>query len=670
MTHQTLRWAAVVGKSGQCFPQVRIVSPPPVRFIAAPEDSPCGCARDASELLIMRFPKKFPVLALTGCSSSLLLFTAPAMAEGADAPVSEMETIVVTGTAGPMTIGESLSSVTVIREEDIKAQNPAELQDLLRGQPGIDIVSNGSFGKNTSVYTRGTGSDSTVFMIDGIRLRSATSGGAPWQFVPVELVERIEIVRGPRSSLYGADAVGGVVQAFTVDPRPGQHGWIEGAAGNFDTQRVNAGVAVSTGRTRLSLNGLHKESDGAPLVEGGEDQGYRNSAGVARMTHEFDNGGEAALVFMESTGNTEFEGGETDFTIRTAGFRLDTPVSDYWRSSIQFSEARDEQDNVTSYGASTFNTQTRTGRWENTLTMNVHEWVLGAELQDESVESTTAFDENSRSNSALFSQLRLHFGPTDVQLSLRGDDNEAYGKNETGGIALGHSIDRYHRVRASYGTAFRGPTFNDLYYPTEVYNDGSAYSGNPDLKPEESDAYEIGVGGSYLNWFWDLALYQMDVDNLIELHFDVPTLTLSPANVSKARIRGAELAAGLNVDGWRLATALAYTDPRDTETDNRLRRRSDRSMRVDLDHDFTNWSVGTTYHVQGERYDDAANTKKLAGYATLDLRASWAFARNWSTRLTVANVFDREYATAQRFSGAKYIAAGRTGMLSVRYDFQ
>lgn len=616
----------------------------------------------------MRFSKKLPMLALTGCSSSLLL-SVPVYADEL-APTSELEAIVVTGTAGPLTIGESLSSVTVIREQDIQRRNPAEMQDLLIGQPGIDVISNGSFGKNTSVYTRGTGSDSTIFMIDGVRLRSATSGGAPWQFVPVELMERIEIVRGPRSSLYGADAVGGVIQAFTVDPQPGQQGWIEAAGGNFTTQRYNAGVALSSGNTRMSLNGLYKESEGAPIVEDGDSRGYRNGAGVARLTHEFANGGEAALVFLESTGNTEFEGGESDFTVRTAGFRLDTPVSDYWRSSVQFSEARDEQDNVTSYGASTFNTLARTGRWENTLTMDVHEWVIGAELQDESVKSTTDFDEQSRSNAALFSQLRLHFGPTDVQLSLRGDDNEAYGKNETGGIAIGHSFDHEHRVRASYGTAFRAPTFNDLYYPTENYPDGSAYAGNPNLQPEESDAYEIGVSGSYRHWFWDLALYQMDIDNLIELQFDVPTLTLSPANVSSARIRGAELAAGLNLQQWRLATALTYTDPRDTDTDNRLRRRSDRALRVDVDRAINNWTLGATYRAQGERYDDAANTKKLAGYATLDLRASWAFARNWSTRLSFANVFDRKYATAERFSGAKYIAAGRTGMLSVRYDFQ
>ncbi|MDC0661224.1 TonB-dependent receptor domain-containing protein [Marinobacter sp. SS21] len=622
----------------------------------------------------MSATKKLPAQVLTGCSSSLLLsssvlLSTAALAAEPEASVPELDTIVVTGTAGPLTIGESLSSVTVIKEDEIRAQNPSELQDLLRGQPGIDVVTNGSFGKQTSVFTRGTASDSTVFLLDGVRLRSATSGGAPWQFVPVELVERVEIVRGPRSSLYGADAVGGVIQAFTVDPQPGHHGWVEAAAGNFDTQRVNVGVAASSERTRISLNGVHKESDGAPVVEGGDDRGYRNSAGVARLVHEFDNGGEAALVLLESQGNTEFDGGNTDFMIRTFGFRLDAPLSDYWRTAVQLAEARDEQETFGSFSDSTFNTLTRSARWENTLTLDVHEWVLGAELQDEQVKSTTDFDENSRSNGALFTQLRLHFGPTDVQLSLRGDDNEAYGKNETGGLALGHSIDRSHRVRASYGSSFRAPTFNDLYWPFQNFGT-SSFTGNPDLAPEKADAYELGASGSYDHWYWDLALYQMDIENLIELQFDIPTLTLSPQNVSEARIRGAELSGGLAMDDWRVNASVAVTDPRDEATDKRLRRRSSHSARLDVDRAIANWSVGGSVAAYGYRYDDAANDKRLPGYGTLDLRASWTFAEDWSTRLTVANVFDKEYATAERFDGTDFVAAGRTALLSVRYDFR
>lgn len=589
-----------------------------------------------------------------------------AVAQGQE-NVERLEPIVVTATIGPRTAGESLSSVTVIDEERIREQQPTEFHELLRAQPGVTLVGNGSFGKNTSVYTRGTANDSTIFLVDGVRLKSATNGGAPWQYFPAELVERVEVVRGPRSALYGADAVGGVVQAFTLDPKAGQRGWLEAGAGNFNSQKVGAGVSGRSGNTRFSLSGLHKETDGAPIIRGGDDKGFRNTAGVGRITHEFANGGEAGVVLMQSEGNTEFEGGETDFLIRTLGFRLAAPVSDYWHTAVLLSESRDEQDNFFATSSSVFNTKTRTARWENTLTVDVHELALGGEVVSEQVSGTTEFDESSRANTAVFSQLRLNFGPSDVQLSLRVDDNEAYGHKETGGIALGHALDRAHRVRLSYATSFRAPTFNDLYYPLETYDFGGSYAGNPDLQPEKGGSLEAGVSGHYRHWFWDVALFQLDVEDLITTATDDEG-NMRPANVNEARIRGTELSAGFDYDGWRGAAALTLLDPRDRETDNRLARRSAQGLRLDLDRDIGNWSLGSSLTAEGYRYNEASNANRLAGYGTLDLRAGWRFARDWSTRLSVANVLDKEYATARRFDGLGYIPAGRTAMLTVRYD--
>ncbi len=608
--------------------------------------------------------------ALLSFFTVLPLVTAVAhAAESGELMVAELDPIVVTATLGPRTVGESLSSVTVVSEEELAQRSPTEFSEVLRGQPGINVISNGSFGKNTSVYTRGTGSESTLFMIDGVRLRSATSGGAPWQFLPVDLVERVEIVRGPKSSLYGADAVGGVVQAFTIEPTPGNSGWLELSGGSFDTYKELAGVSFGDDNTRASLSGLHQETDGTAIVEEGEDRGYRNSAGVARVVHDLQNGGRASAVLMQSEGNTEFEGGDTDFLIRTLGLSLETPVSDQWQTRVLFSEARDEQETFNDlYDDSVFDTRTLTGRWENTFTLDVHELVVGTELVSDQVSGTTEFDETSRFNTALFTQLRLNFGPTDLQFSLRGDDNEAYGKQETGGVALGHAFDRAHRLRISYGTAFRAPTFNDLYYPLEVYSWGGSYSGNPDLEPEESGMVELGVSGRYQYWFWDVALYQLDVENLISLETDA-TGRMMPVNVDEARIRGLELASGFERDEWNGQISVALADPRDREMDNRLRRRSAQTVRMTLDKRIQDWSLGGTFIIEGYRYDDADNDNRLPGYGTLDLRAGWAFAPGWSSRLTVANVFDKEYATAERFDGSKYIAAGRTAMLSVRYDF-
>ncbi|MFT4818957.1 MAG: vitamin B12 transporter [Marinobacter psychrophilus] len=581
-----------------------------------------------------------------------------------------LDPIVVTATLGPKTVGESLASFTVIDEEEIRSKAPADVSDLLRGQPGINVTGNGSFGKTTNVNIRGVQSAGTVFLVDGIKLHSATSGGAPWQFFPTELIQRVEIVRGPRSSLYGADAMGGVIQAFTLDPKQGERGWVEAGAGNFDTQKVSAGVSGSAGSTRFSLSGLHKETDGTAVrkniknLEQDQEKGFRQTAGLGRVVHELENGGEASAILLQSEGNTEYEGGNTDYTIRTVGLGLVAPLSDYWQTGIQFSESQDDEKTLSSSGESYYyDTRLRQARWENTFSYSVHELVVGAELQQDEVESTEDFTETSRTNTAVFSQLRLNFGPLDTQLSLRSDDNEAYGTNETGGLALGYKFDQSHRVRASYGTAFRAPTFNDLYIPYIKFPSGYEYQGNSNVKPEESESYELGIRGNYRVWFWDLAVYQMDIEDLI-ITDKIGTIN-TKVNVSEARIRGAEFGGGYELDGWRTSLGLTYMNPEDRETGNQLRRLTTRTARVDLDKTISSFVVGGSVIAEGDRYDDTKNKNRLPGFATLDLRAKWNFAPNWSSRVTVANVFDKEYSTAKN-----YVSAGRTAMLSVRYDIQ
>jgi len=607
--------------------------------------------------LRVHFMKAFRLVA-----SSLLVpfsLTPLSIAVAQESTGATLDPIVVTATLGPKTVGESLASVTVIDEEQIRARAPADFADLLRGQPGINVVGNGSFGKSTSVYTRGIENAGTVFLIDGVKLHAATGGGASWQYVPTDLIQRIEVVRGPRSSLYGADAVGGVIQAFTLDPKQGQRGWVEVGAGNFDTQKASAGVSGSAGNTHFSISGLHKESDGTAIVENGDDRGFRNTSGLGRIVHELDSGGEASIMLLQSEGNTEFEGDNTDYLIRTFGFGLMTPVNDNWQTAVQFSESRDEtEQNVR---GSEFNTRLRQGRWANTFFYNVHELVVGAELQQDDVESTRDFTETSRTNTAVFSQLRLNFGPVDVQASIRSDDNEAYGTNETGGLALGYKFDQSHRIRASYGTAFKAPTFNDLYWPGIPPN----FRGNPDLEAEESENYELGISGNYQTWFWDMALYRIDVDNLITYDRSVG----QNFNIEEAKIQGAEFSGGYERNGWRASAAFTYMDPEDQTNNKQLVRRTKQTARFDLDKTMSNVMFGGSIIAEGDRYNDAKNEELLAGFATLDLRVGWNFAPSWSTRLTVNNVLDKEYSTADGFYG-KYIPAGRTAMLSVRYEIQ
>ncbi|RTR02378.1 TonB-dependent receptor domain-containing protein [Halomonas nitroreducens] len=595
--------------------------------------------------------------------AALCLGTAPlASAATADTNDSITETelrldpLVVSATLSPRTTSDSLASVSVIDEAALRRQDPQDVTDILRAQPGVDVSSNGDFGKTSSVFLRGTGSESTVLMIDGIRLRSATTGGPAWQFLEPRMFERIEVVRGPRGSLYGADAVGGVVQLFTPEGEGGPSPSITLGGGSFDSRRASASLAGSEGGTRYAFSASHFATEGSEVVEGEGDKGYDNTTGFARLSHTFASGAEVGVLALRARGNTEFVGGDTDFVQQVAGLYGELPVTDAWTSRLTLSEARDESDNTDAFGDSVIDTRTHTARWENTLTFGPHELVAGAEYSEDEVSGTTDFAERKRDNVAAFAQALMDFSPVSVQAGLRHDDNEAFGEELTGSLALGYDLDDHHTLRASYGTAFRAPTFNELYWPG---------FGNPDLDPERSETVELGLRGQFGKGFWDLAVYRTEVEELI-----ANTLVdgrFAPFNVDQARIRGVELATGAEVLDWTLRAALTYVDPEDRETGNRLVRRASRSLRLDADRELGDWTLGGSFIAQGHRYNDTANDERLPGFGIVNLRAGWQFAPLWSTRLTLENVLDRDVVTARDFSGRDYLNAGRAAFLSVRF---
>lgn len=592
----------------------------------------------------------------TTASCVLLLLSSSVCAD--DDALVRLNPVVVTPTLSAQTVEESLSSVTVIDREQLDRQQPRELSDILRGQPGLDIQTNGSYGKATRVYTRGTGGESTMLLIDGVRIRSATLGSVPWQFVPTQLLDNVEIVRGPRASIYGADAVGGVIQASTPDGRDGDRYWLQGGYGTSESSEIGAGFAGSDGGTSYSAAANRFYTQGGPIREDGEDRGFVNESAIGRLTHEFDSGVELGVLGFRAQGNTEYEGGDTDFINQAVGAHTLLPIGPNAMSRLQVTEARDEQENFEDGDSTVFDTRTRTARMENSIFHGGSELIFGAEFQRDEVSGTTDYDETRRDNRAAFSQYLIGGDATEIQLSLRLDDNEAFGDRVTGGVAMGYALDANHRLRLSYGTAFRAPTFNDLYFPFTDYGGGFIFEGNPDLAPERSQTAEFGLTGQYTSLRWDVAAYQTHVDELIQNQFGDDGV-MRPVNVDRARIQGLEAAVQARLDPWDLRLSGTLLDPRDRQTGDRLNRRTTKSGRLDLDRAFGDVSVGASGVVQGDRYD---GDERLSGFGLLNLRAGWAFARNWSARLTVDNVLDRDYETVSGYKNA-----GRTAFLSVRY---
>jgi vitamin B12 transporter len=584
----------------------------------------------------------------------------------------ELDTIVVTATRTARTADETLAPVTVITRKEIERSQAQSVADLLTGQPGIAIANNGGQGKATSVFLRGTNADHVLVLVDGVKIGSATTGTASFQDLPVELIERIEIVRGPRSSLYGSEAIGGVIQIFTRkgtgSPRPafsiggGSHGTWQGSAAL--SGGVGSGGWYSLGLSAVDTQGFNA-CDGKPSPGGAgcftlepDKDGYRNLSGRLRAGWRFGNGAEAEINWLRAQGNNQYDGSsvnESESVQQVLGASLSLTPTDVWHTSLRASQSEDDSDNFKNgVFKSRFNTRRDQFSWQNDISLaQGHLLVAGADWQNDRIDSTTAYPVTSRDNTGLFAQYLAELGGHDLQLSARHDDNQQFGAKTTGGVAWGYGLTPDLRLTASYGTAFKAPTFNQLYFPG---------FGNASLRPEQSRSLDVGLAGKSGGGRWSLNVFETQVTDLIG--FDA---SFNPVNIDSARIRGAEAVGATRFLDWDLRGSLTLLDPENqamgANHGNVLPRRARQSFSLSADRDFGAWNAGATLRGAGRRYDNLANTIPLAGYATLDLRAEYRLNPDWRLQARIENLFDKDYETAYLFN-----QPGRSAWLTLRYQ--
>ena len=615
-------------------------------------------------------------------------------AHAADAP-DRLDPVVVTANRAPTPLDEVLSPITVITRDDIERMQPVNVQDLLNGLPGISMTSAGGIGQQTSLFMRGTNSNHTLVLIDGVRVGAIGTGSAAYEQLPVEQIDHIEVVRGPRSSLYGSDAIGGVIQIFTrrgqsgEAPTPsvtvggGSHGYTNGQVGlSGGTQHgwynASLGGQYTTGINACRVGAA--EAGAGCFTDEPDHDAFRNYNGALSGGYRWDNGTELTGSWLRSKSDIEYDGDFQNLgrlTQQVAGAKLAFDVLANWRMSVSLGQNQDRGDNyLNGQGKTVLDPNTflpivsdpdkyRTGylyskrnqaSWQNDVTLAPGQILTaGVDFQQEKLKSSTAYSRDSRDNNGVFALYQGVFGAHEVQLSARHDHNNQFGNHTTGSAAYGYSLGNGMKLTASYGTAFHAPTFNDEYYP---------YFGvqSLNLKPETSRTAEIGLSAHQGVWNWAVNAYQTTVNDLIG--FDE---NFTPVNVSKARIRGLEGQVGADVDGWHLRGYATFQQPKNRDSgdqhDNLLARRPERFARVDLDKDLGAFTVGGSFYAAGYRYDDAANTRRLGGYATTDLRTTWHVDSDWSVQGRVANVGGKRYETAAYFN-----QLGRTYYLTVRYS--
>lgn len=605
-----------------------------------------------------------------------LIFSASlpnAYAEDSDdsAKSYQHETIVVTATRTSRTVNETVSSVKVITREDIVNSQAQSIPDLLRGMVGVHFAQNGGRGSNSSLFLRGTNSDHVIVLIDGVKIGSATSGTVAFQNLPMEQIERIEVVRGPRSSLYGSEALGGVIQIFTKKGGGKTSLSSHVTVGSYDTYETSVGLAgggdnvfynVSVeGEKTQGIDSCRAEAAtqfGGCFADQADKDGYKNLAGSVRLGYKTNSGSEIAVFALLSNSESDFDGNFQDNSEseqRVLGLTNSLQLNNNIDLSYSYSQTEDKSDSyIDGVYTSTFDTKRDNASVQtNFVLFDRDVLTYGFDYQKDQVTSSLNYADTDRETFGTFTQYLLSFQKHDIELSARYDLNDGVKDAFTGGVGYAYQLENNLRLFMSYGTAFKVPSFNELYYPG---------FGVPTLKPEESKTFEMGVRSENESTNWSLTYFSTKIEELIGYDSDFNQL-----NIDTATIQGVEIEVVNKLDqNWLLGADLSAISPRNkTEglnQGNLLARRPKLISRINLDYVADSWTAGATLVHVGMRYDNVANTKKLDSYQVFDLKAQYKLTKELLVQARIENVFDSAYETAQFYN-----QPGRGFFVTLRY---
>tara|TARA_R110001592_G_scaffold60539_1_gene184154 strand:- start:9222 stop:11096 length:1875 start_codon:yes stop_codon:yes gene_type:complete len=584
----------------------------------------------------------------------------------------QYDTVVVTATRTSRTVNDSVSSVKVITREEIVNSQAQSIPDLLQGMVGVHFAQNGGRGSNSSLFLRGTNSDHVIVLIDGVKVGSATSGTVAFQNLPMEQIERIEVVRGPRSSLYGSEALGGVIQIFTKKGGGNTSLSSHVTVGSHDTYETSVGIAGGGENVFYNLSVEGEKTQGidscraeAATQFGGcfadqpDKDGYKNVAGSVRLGYKTDFGSEFSVFSLQTNAESDFDGNYQDNSEseqRVLGFKSVLQMTKDLDLSLSYSQTEDNSDSyIGGIYSSTFDTtRDNASLQSNIILFDRDVFTLGTDYQKDKVSSSENFTVTERETYGIFSQYLLSYQKHDIELSARYDYNEGVKDAFTGSVGYAYQLENNLRFFMSYGTAFKTPSFNELYYP---------FFGVPTLKPEESDTFEIGVRSENQPTNWALTYFSTKIEELIAYN----SATLSVLNIDIASIQGVELETVSKLSqNWLFGTDLNIISPRNKSEGsyqgNLLARRPKISSRITLDYVTDTWTAGASLMHVGMRYDDVANNNKLDSYQTLDLKAQYQLSEELLVQGRVENVFDSSYETAQFYN-----QLDRSFYLTLRY---
>ena len=616
------------------------------------------------------------------------------VAPGAHAQVSnddenELEEIVVTATRIPTPLADTLPTTAIITAEDIERIKPQDFGELLKLTSGIGFRDSGGRGSSGSLFVRGTSSKHVLILINGIRTSSATTGATAIENIPLDSIERIEIIKGPMSGVYGSDAVGGVIQIFTKqNNEEGSFATVNSTFGSNNLQKYSGRAGYGNSAYSVSASLSTESTDGIDRTEfkenGNEDvDGYERTSRDISLTANLQDSAILKFNHLNNSSRNEYDstfggtgkGRYLRGRLETTSLNLEYEYSDALSIVGNVGTAKDFSTRfVDSSQTSYINTRRTDYLVQGNLILNPQNQIsLGVDYQTDRISSSEEYGKIERTNKGFFALWQYQGDRSSTVLNARYDKNGDYGSISNYTLQQSFDLSEQSRIIASYGTAFKAPTFNDLYWPFEkvVSRSGDTFitEGNPDIKPEESKSFELSFRVDLDETLLQINAYQTKITNLIDWDtklIDPGVYRSTPTNIIDATLEGIEIEITKKWDDYVFSTNLDYLDAKDDNTGEFLEDRARASGSIELGKQIGNIYVGIDAFAEHGRHDEG---EKQPGYALWGLHANYEISESLSISGKVDNLFDKEYVTNVARGDNNYQNEGRTVQISVEYKF-
>ncbi|MBS0849698.1 TonB-dependent vitamin B12 receptor BtuB [Citrobacter sp. JGM124] len=586
------------------------------------------------------------------------------------------DSMVITANRFQQPVNTVLAPISVVTREQIDQWQSKSLTDILRRLPGVDIASNGGLGQSSSVYIRGAEARHTLVLIDGIPLAKAgITGTADFSQIPVSLIQRLELIRGPRSAVYGADAIGGVINIITQDDTPG--GQIQAGVGSNRLQEYNGSLRHKVGdNTLLTLAGAYEDTKGFNVQPDAKDplgdgrSGFNSKTFWGGVNHTFNENITGFIRGYGYSNKTGYSAGKNErqlynHTYDTGINYANDIYSTFLRGSYQHYKDYNYLTTQGLYntGSSLDDMTQRNLQWGNSLALGQGTVSAGIDWQQQKLttEDTIVSQDYSRNNTGYYLTGQQQIETVTLEGSVRGDDNNQYGWNGTWQAAAGWQFIPDYRVTASYGTGFQAPTLGQLFGQKRFNIDP-----NPGLKPEKSKQFELGFEGQTGPVNWQLSAYRNKINNLIDYNSTKvgDDWIGNYSNLQAATIKGVEWTGSFDTGIFSHQLTFGYLDPRRDSDNQVLARRSRHQYKYQLDWNMLGAEMNVAYQYYGKRLNNNTSQNQLPSYSLVDISVSYPVTSHLTIRGKIANLFDKDYETAYG-----YQTPGREYYLSGGYTF-